>query len=103
MPFDIKFHEIPEKIRDVEHHIRKIGQVIEQGKKEAKFDIGSTSHNFKCLSVNTVVQLLNFELEDCTNNFVSCEKSRVYWRKLQADCWHQRLKARSSNERSKLH
>lgn len=36
MPFDIKFHEIPEKIRDVEHHIRKIGQVIEQGKKRGQ-------------------------------------------------------------------
>ena len=64
MPFDIKFHEIPEKIRDVEYHIRKIGQVIEQGRKEAKFDIGSSSHNFKCLSVDGVAQLLNFELED---------------------------------------
>ena len=64
MPFDIKFHEIPEKIQAVEHYIRKIGQVIEQGRKEAKFDIGSSSHNFKCLSVDSVVQLLNFELEE---------------------------------------
>lgn len=64
MPFDIKFHEIPEKIQAVEHHIREIGQVIEQGKREAKFDIGSTSHSFKCLSVDSVVQLLNFELEE---------------------------------------
>ena len=64
MPFDIKFHEIPEKIQAVEYHIRKIGQVIEQGKREAKFGIGSTSHIFKCLSVDSVVQLLNFELEE---------------------------------------
>ena len=64
MPFDIKFHEIPEKIQYVEYHIRKIGQVIEQGKREAKFDIGSTSHSFKCFSVDSVVQLLNFELEE---------------------------------------
>lgn len=64
MPFDIKFHEIPEKIQAVEHHIRKIGQVIEQGKREAKFAIGSSSHSLKCLSVDTVVQLLNFELEE---------------------------------------
>lgn len=64
MPFDIKFHEIPEKIQAVEYHIRKIDQVIEQGKREAKFDIGSTSHSFKCRSVDSVVQLLNFELEE---------------------------------------
>ena len=64
MPFDIKFHEIPGKIRDVEHHIRMICLIIEQGKREAKFDIGSTSHSFKCLSVDSVVQLLNFELEE---------------------------------------
>ncbi len=64
MPFDIKFHEIPGKIQDVEYHIRMICLIIEQGKREAKFDIGSTSHNFKCLSVDSVVQLLNFELEE---------------------------------------
>ena len=64
MPFDIKYHEIPEKIQAVEYHIRMIGLVIEQGKREAKFDIGSTSHSFKCLSVDSVVQLLNFELEE---------------------------------------
>ena len=64
MPFDIKFHEIPGKIKDVEHHIRMIRLVIEQGKREAKFDIGTTSHSFKCLSVDSVVQMLNFELEE---------------------------------------
>ena len=64
MPFDIKFHEIPEKIQDVVLNIRKIGQVIELDRKEAKFDIGSSSHDFKCLSVDSVVQLLNFELEE---------------------------------------
>lgn len=64
MPFDIKFHEIPEKIQAVEHNIQKIGQLIEQGKRGANFYISSTSHIFKCLSVDSVVQLLNFELEE---------------------------------------
>lgn len=74
MPFNIKFHEVPEKIREIEHAIRKIGQIVEQGKKEGKFDIGTSQHSLKCRSLGSVVQLLNFELEDLNKQLAELQE-----------------------------